>query len=1826
MRVHTPKHMNRVVALVAAALLVVAALAGAAPQRALAKGLEAGKEVGTETERTDVVEINSIADLFREIVLSRESDDAGGDFSNKKLVLTTDIDLTDTSTKDFNDAIIKELGSLTFGTIDHPFTGEFDGQGHTIIGLDYRRDLFVPKANTGLFAATDGAYIHDINFRDGYIGADYRGGYIVGYSKNTTIEGVHIINCTSSVTPANNAVSLVTNAGLAGGMVVGQCEGGVIYNCEVQGGRVVCSATAAISGLGGEGLYLGAIAGTTDYGTVIEYCRVTPYASTDKDGNATYSYTQVHNKYDIAVGAVAGQAVYAGGIAGGINNGTQIMDCFSTADCYCYTGTYVSVGAGNVSYVGGIAARANLGAEPKYKKNVIERVHYAGNLHSMQYNAVLVIPIIQYDVNLSGIVERTSGDDEIEVHDAYFNYSATKDLRSGRTIMAYGDHASGEDYGPADDHYTDRTWWEGRNFDFEGDAERSSTYMSGKKHVNKWTMDFVNDMPVHGVSVKATLDFPGAGSVTFGTSKLVPEVSDEQTTSDPYNFAVQGVLPSDTDLSLTEALSERESWKNVHDEANAGFRFMGWYKQENVKVNHIGEDHSYFAGITGSTDKKLGTDAELKLHNSGTGVWDDAAYKDNDLFVAYYQAQVLFHDVRGLQVNTKGEASTDTSDDWYDYQAKLPSVSEPAADRAANGVDKDATFLGWTTMPSAVGGGYAAVTSTELQAMKSAGAFYQGGEVIESPMDLYPVYATCGSNIITQFEGWDLNGATDQTLRDGVGTTSITKTDSGYVIAAKGAGENGAFPDGYHFRGWYHVVNGKEYKVSNDPEYTIPASLDLTQRQTYIARLEYRVEYYAYSKASGKFQYDKVQTEWVNYQWGFTQSHAKSIAPDNNKQFILHWSAGPKDDGECDDDSDAIVDGFQVTEPLKAYGHWKDNSSYNIVIRSDFPLAAALEHNGTGSVSGYTVKASVHSGYTFIAWAGQGGNVGWKEVNAGASWKTSGAHDAGLYIYEAHLAARVAFHDANGNKLSFGNRAYSKNGTTELDAGEKDYVERLLDEKVLLDADQAKAYTYPLDGKTDTGIVHVSAASPTADKVTVKTDDANTAYTFLGWIDHNAIDAGQMAQDEWDYVFDAGDNTTKYITSDAAKAKPYLVKATDTVSRSMDLYPVYMKTAFSATTNIKRAGVTASSGLNVPADPAGKMSDADKDGKRTVTLTADASTRLSADSDGLYELMSWTVERSDGATETITTAGDAAVSNDNTVLTYTLLPGYTYVFVANYQPFAVVYHTNTGKTKVTARNDGDALGDAPTSEFDIDAIDRAESSAGSAKMHLFVGWTATAPADTSREYALWRDGGDTGPALAQATTVVHSSMELWPVYRPTTVSVNSNIDSQLANPSAIRSLKRVGDDGSRAALSASASDVDGYQFVGWYKGYSSDADRGTKVTSSDTYTLSADEPFSTTVYTAVYERVYDVRYHGTDGKVLYTVKVKASDNRSFVQTVKDDKGNDVETMIDYEPYQEIANQLDKANAADGAATQEIFAAWQWISMDRALPYGWDEFKNKTITGDMDIYPVTYRFTAMDDAGGAATGDYTSKLSWQISGDPTAATDDAEGVHVGFKGLYRGMKLTVHMDKVSYEPPEVGTGIVGSAVEANASAVNGVKVGLYDSPSIGSGGTANKIDVETTGDTTKGFSAGDAVFTFDTAGELTISKEAPAEAAGSVVSFVVTECKDASGATADGARSITVSAELAANADGTAAVATVKVRAPFGYYKVEENTWAWRFTPSYTVQDRTTGTWAAGNVATVFTKGEVKVTNTVSNSKWGSGEARAQNIFEGASATAKGGDK
>ena len=120
--------------------------------------------------------------------------------------------------------------------------------------------------------------------------------------------------------------------------------------------------------------------------SVIEYSRVrSNYVN--EGGSEVIKQSVVRNDYDIAVGALGGKFLYAGGIVGGVNTTdsgeTRIIDCFSTADVSFYAANYVSVGSGIAGYAGGItgALRGN---------SHIERCHYAGNIHSKQYNAVPV--------------------------------------------------------------------------------------------------------------------------------------------------------------------------------------------------------------------------------------------------------------------------------------------------------------------------------------------------------------------------------------------------------------------------------------------------------------------------------------------------------------------------------------------------------------------------------------------------------------------------------------------------------------------------------------------------------------------------------------------------------------------------------------------------------------------------------------------------------------------------------------------------------------------------------------------------------------------------------------------------------------------------------------------------------------------------------------------------------------------------------------------------------------------------------------------------------------------------------------------------------------------------------------------------------------------------------------------------------------------------------------------------------------------------------------------------------------------------------------------
>lgn len=1783
--------------------------------------------------------ISTAADLLYTVSLTRAAIGQSVD-----IVLDNDLTLTEADL-----TVAKQYGGLIFGTIDLPFKGTFDGQGHTIKGLKYDRELFTPKANTGLFASTDGAIIKNLTLEDAYIGADFRGGVLVGRADNTRIENVTLINCTSSITPANNAVSLITNAGVLGGILAGETNGGVIYNCEVRGGRCVSNSTSAVAALGGEGLYMGALVGAAS-GTVIEYSRVTPIREVAADGTVTYQHASVKNSYDKAVGALGGFTVYAGGVTGQLSNGAQMIDCFSTADCYAYCGTYVSVGAGATVSVGGLTASA-------YDNNCsIERSHYAGNLSSKQYNALIVIPIIEYNVYLAGLARRADG---LSVSESYFKPSASAEEGTNKKIPALNDAATGPSFGPLDDNvYVDRDFWEGCGYDFAGGIERSSVYSAS--HINKWVMDYDLGIPVHGSSIKATFDFPGAASVSIGTTGLSP--TQAQTTDNAWKFAVQGVLAADNAVELSATTTDAPMANGTN-----GYRFVGWCREPSVTVNEVAEDPAYFEPmVTGDWV------SDSPVYEASNADPANRQFEDNDLFIAHYQAQVLFHDVDGNVINKgTGAADPNTDDDWYDYFDPLPSPS-PAKP------SESSTFVGWTTTKnSAGGGGYNGITSTELVAIVNNGALYKASDPVTKPMDLYPIYIDYSVNILTEIEGYSADA--DKTVRSSVGSThveKVTNTDgiTSYRVFVKDATGNdlsvdGALPDGYRFLGWYKNVDGVEVRVSSDPSYTIPADTDLTQQQTYIARFEYRVDYYVASDAqdANEFKNPTLHAErWQRYESAFVELPPPAYY---NEMFEYWASYDPGANPAIGAKFTGVICNPEKVASKMTFGGV--STDYAIGVGIDFPGAGSVELRGEPSLTGTTsgsveveTKPDLSGDYVFRFWTGEGTKLNlqwsdWKETNREKTFHPKGSAYSGsrAYYFQAHYAANVKFE-----------------GVLRTDGGEW-AVERRYEERVLLNQDTSNAYGYPKAGSS-TGVSFTSAASPT------DADMQRDGYRFLGWIDKSAIAAGEMTPQEWGYVFDvAGD---QYCTSQASRAVPYLLAADTVCTRPMDLYPVYVKYDVTVTTNIAQAGVPSGAGVNIPAAPTvadggatpsfnlpyntytrdsadpGTITFGQNNANVTVkddqtidlSLTAENNaTPVVTDGQATYLLKSWTIEKTfQGQTHTETVpVSDPAVAGENP-LSYTIESGSSYKFIANYEPLVVVYHVNDGATETVVRNNGQQLGKGPDPTFDIAAIDLTNGG-----IHVFVGWTATRPA--AGQYAIWSEG----TAMVSSSTIVHRSMELWPVYRAATVSVNSNIDKEIEaagkKPESYRSLSRL-DSIASVTLVAEAKDFPGYQFDHWATEYDSTTGQGTPVTDNNNFVLRGNRPFEKdTTYTAVYVKVHEVRYHDAQGNVIYTANVKGNE-RTFVhdvlvgtETAPDSGGGTTagsggttptqQVPIDVEAYHNIAVALDAAANADG---REAFSNWRWDNNGTMVP--WEQFFDKPITTDMDLYPETWQVKATDAQDVAMT----DQLTWAIdvsaletssapAAEGSAATPNAEKqtypiqAYFGQGNYYDQKHLTVHVEKRSYKPSSEPTYQPGNPLPADrdASAALGKQVALYDDRATGNvlashvdadGGFRDYQEVSTKGTsvcTVDGTSYttqndGDALFVFGDIKPLTIVKKTTAkEAAGETFLFTVTNLKDGSLQT----RSVSVKCPDKPDKDGIYA-ASVRLQLGQGEYFVrEDKSWAWRYGQSYQVNGVTVPSGADGARVVVSRSQDgstVVCENKLENDAWLDDSARAINEF------------
>lgn len=1770
--------------------------------------------------------IKNEADFLSCVALSRERDTR-----DWHVYLDNDIELDG---EDMKTIVSNTVKHLSFGNKEHPFRGVFDGQNHTVKGLDYANNMLDPERDTGFFAETDGATIKNFLVKDANIWADFRGGIIVGKAVNTRFENVMVMESTLHVTCANNMLNVITNAGFEGGLIAGELDGCTLYNCEVRGGRAVNNTTSGVQAIGGEGLYMAAFAGYVKNST-IEYCRVTP--TRKKDGSiAEKGMTDVTNKYDVAIGALGGNNVYASGFVGCMAGNAKIIDCFSTAQCYSYAASYVGVISVTRAWTGGLAGRILT-----EEGNELVRSHFAGDLSSRQYNPIAVIPIIQNDVNLGGIAARANKGDAT-VTECYFKPSVSLSGNSQgnpakKKIPSFGGDGTtkGDSYGPWDDErYITRELWEEHDYDFCAGTMRSTANDDalGGQHTNEWAMDYKLNIPVHGQSVKATIDFPGAGTATIEATKL----GIDQKTTDPYTFAVsavlagtaQGLARGDTSVTFKQETSARPEGLS---EANGGYRFMGWFREPDVRVNRIGQDNSWFDGKTDDAAVKDGKRVQDNTKHETTSSYtadngkDHAkseGFKGNDLFIASYEAQVLFYNVKGETLNWKDGKAHDQSTDWYRYGVGLT----PAAPADRGGLSKTATFIGWTTQPNddkSMNGAYAAITSPQLADLKNQGAFYPAGSEITvvGPTDFYPVYSDYVSNIMTVFEGNEQDELGDVTQRVDVGNTHVDvqpgeNGTSSYTVQVrdvnnKPLSDGGTLPDGYRFLGWYENKGTEdaplEVRVSRDPSYKLPADVDLTVPHTYIARFEYRVDYYVRAYANDEYTKSELLCSvWNEYNTPFNDQVGTSYVREN----VVHWGSEHVNHGDKNAYRGECAEGYydsnkRIVAPMSAYSHNVRNDTgadtlKNVLADTDFPGSGTIDDEKVINALKYTFTPSSDR-YSLKFWTLERSGGRWTYLNNPVK---ASIDYTSKYRMRAMVTTRVDFYKKDGTVCKKTTRRYESN----------------LLQKKSGEEDPRYTYKYPFIYTNDTVDKNSGGDSDTITNPNLTLESSPTdaemavpGYKFLGWISTAEVEKDSPV---WNYIYDVKDDN--FTTSDPDKARPYLATDASTVTRWQDAYPVYAKYNVSYTTNLHRAGFDGTDKVNVPSYNIAPVINADTD-PAAATVTPDVTTPVYKAGGELYKLQKVEIELPNGKVEKLDSA-------DGNSYSHQVEPGGAYTFVAYYSPLAVVYHLNAKDVDGKVAQPDDTLGSLkdgiPLPTYKVNEIDAATGA-----YNVFAGWTETRPT-AGNGYVVWSDG----LSMVNKNTVVKASMELYPVYRACAVKVQSNIDGNLNSPESVRSLSRT-DSGDQISLEVkAATEVVGkngtkYDFVGWSRDYKSDS-QYTLMTDDEKYPLEGGEPFEDVTYTAVYKITpYKVCYHGVDGAPIFTATVDSGDDRAtgagFVHNVEvpkvDESGKPVydnngnpemeQKSVAYDPdaYSKIVALLDERAAANGDV-RELFLEWRYVPANGAAK-SWDEFKGEPVKGDMDLYPVTYRVAANDTSDTERPVAMTAQLKWLL--DPTAGnTVDNNADEAPFKACFAepfmGTQLTVTVKRASYGP--------GASMAEEP--VNDQYVSLY---SLGSGNgsfdLANRLESKKTGE--GGQAPGNAVFNFAKTHALTIVKKTTdASAMGQTFRFKVT--KTAEGASPE-TRVVEVKVDKRQQENGeTWYVGSVQFAAPTGIYTVEEDTnWAWRYEGELSTPGKAPGKSAELTISSASSAGDAVVTcvNTRAKDKWVDGGSRAKNVWE-----------
>ena len=233
-----------------------------------------------------------------ELAYLASSCNAGETYAQKYFKLTTDVDISS------NPWIAIGLDAT------HPFSGIFDGDGHTIAGLNIENQADY----AGLFGRCDSAVIMNFNVTGTIVKSLKYSGAFVGYGTNST----ELINLTSDV-------DLVS--GLAVGGIVGRTASGDISSI------IGCFSSSTVVGNALGSCFAGGIVGAAG-NTKISYC-----------GNTgDVSIEQLLSDYHLAGGIV--------GCQGASSASTDVDNCFNS-------GNIITTPSSSVYFAGGISGRAS---------------------------------------------------------------------------------------------------------------------------------------------------------------------------------------------------------------------------------------------------------------------------------------------------------------------------------------------------------------------------------------------------------------------------------------------------------------------------------------------------------------------------------------------------------------------------------------------------------------------------------------------------------------------------------------------------------------------------------------------------------------------------------------------------------------------------------------------------------------------------------------------------------------------------------------------------------------------------------------------------------------------------------------------------------------------------------------------------------------------------------------------------------------------------------------------------------------------------------------------------------------------------------------------------------------------------------------------------------------------------------------------------------------------------------------------------------------------------------------------------------------------------